>query len=174
MTRAAAASLNSGFLSIALLGLSLQQQGPLAKLQKWSRSDARPVGEISRSQALEQARSLWKAAGIENYVITVMTFRGFLHTESHTITVKGGQVVGDHSYCASAPLEIGGCKVEHDTAGRYSVDGLLAGGEQFADAKYDPALGIPLEASYDEPTTMAGQQGFWVEKFEPTPPADGR
>ena len=168
MFREMTLSLQGSILGVVFL-MSVAHHHHLAavRLPEWLTASPAVASEPDRLEALATAKARWKSTGIENYVITVMAFRGFIHTEQHTITVKAGKAVSDNAQCASAAVEVGACVIERRQADRYSVDGLLSdaeealrqSGEKAVELKYDPVLGIPLEANYRD-------RGFWIEKFE--------
>jgi hypothetical protein len=173
MARSVAVSLHGGTLVVGLL-LALQQQDRLVPAIPASVSALSvPRVDVSSADELEAAKARWNAAAIHDYVITVMRFRGFLHTESHTITVKDGKAVSDRAYCASAAMEAGNCVIAPIPLERFSVAGLLSDAEELAKRggqaarfRFDPVLGIPLDASDGRSSMIADSGGFWIEKFE--------
>src|ERR1041385_8628865 len=131
MFREVTFSLQGGIVWLVLvLLLAGQHQRPaMPQLPDWLAMRPALASEVSSLDALQTAKERWQSTRIANYVITVMAFRGFIHTEQHTITVKDGKAVSDRADCASAALEVGGSVIEDLPAERYSVDGLLAEAE---------------------------------------------
>ena len=168
MYREMTLSLQGLILGVVFLVSILQHQHlATVRVPDWLATEPAVASEPSQLETLEAAKARWESTGIQNYVISVMEFRGFIHTERHTVTVKAGKAVSDRASCASAAIEAGVCVLEARPAEQYSVDGLLSeaaetlrrSDQNAVELKYDPVLGIPLEASYRD-------RGFWIEKFE--------
>lgn len=126
---------------------------------------------------VEKAERLWEAQSIASYRIQVSHGRGTWHFQTHTITVKDGQVVEQSAACTTAPMETAmgkECEVEPFDAEEYTVPGLFATARSLAEAHPDQGVEIEFDSTYcfprrirfDLPDVIDEDEGWGVGSFE--------
>jgi hypothetical protein len=128
-------------------------------------------------EQVESARRVWNRQGIDSYRIVVSHVQGTWHYQSHTITVRDGQVEHQSATCVTAPMETAlgkECEVEPFDPEEYTVPGLFATARSLAEQYprqgveigFDGDYCFPSGIRFDLPDVVDEDQAWGVGSFE--------
>ncbi len=124
--------------------------------------------------ALDDAEHQWQLMNLGDYRIVVTTI-SFWQLQTHTITIRFGEIAEATATCSPTPIQSGSCEVADFDPQTFTIAGLFAQANSLAqvdegrytEITFDPTYHFPNRISYNHPTILDEETIWRVDEFQP-------